>query len=241
VSQVLKLKFAHKSKTILFISDLHIPYHHPDAFAFLKYLKKKLKPDLVVNVGDLADFHNVSFHDSDPDLMGAGDELIALQRYSRELEKIFPSMIIVGSNHGDLPVRKAFAGGLPKSFIRPYNEIYDVGSGWQFVDDLLLDDKGELLYVAHGISKNGLKLAAQRGVCVVQGHYHTEFRVDYISNPRDLLWSMQVGCLINPKSLAFAYNKLQLARPIIGTGATIDGVPQLFPMTFNKNSRWNKQ
>ena len=39
-------------KSILCISDLHIPYHHPQAFDFLKALKKKIKPDLIFKVID---------------------------------------------------------------------------------------------------------------------------------------------------------------------------------------------
>ena len=57
-----------KYKSVLVISDLHIPYHHPDAFEFLKALKKKYKPDLVVNIGDEIDQHSISMHDSNPDL-----------------------------------------------------------------------------------------------------------------------------------------------------------------------------
>ena len=60
---------------ILCISDLHIQAHHPQSFDFLKALKKKIKPDLVVNGGDELDKHALSFHDSDPDLPSAGDEL----------------------------------------------------------------------------------------------------------------------------------------------------------------------
>ena len=45
-------------KSVLVISDLHIPYHHPDAFKFLAALKKKYKPDLVVNIGDEIDQHS---------------------------------------------------------------------------------------------------------------------------------------------------------------------------------------
>ena len=61
--------------SILCISDLHIPAHHPQAFDFLKLLKKTLKPDLIVNGGDELDKHALSMHDSDPDLPSAGDEL----------------------------------------------------------------------------------------------------------------------------------------------------------------------
>ena len=68
-------------KSILCISDLHIPYHHPQAFDFLKALKKKIKPDLIVNGGDELDKHALSFHDSDPDLPSAGDELKQSKKY----------------------------------------------------------------------------------------------------------------------------------------------------------------
>ena len=58
-----------KHECVLVISDLHIPYHHPQSFDFLKAIKKKYKDiDLVVNIGDELDQHGLSFHDTDPDL-----------------------------------------------------------------------------------------------------------------------------------------------------------------------------
>lgn len=234
----MELKFNFRKKRILFLSDMHIPYHHPDSIKFLKALKVKYKPHLVVSVGDLGDFHNISFHKSDPRLPNANDELIALQRYSRELEKLFPKMIITQGNHDALPARRLFAEGLPDSLLKPYNDIYGVGKGWQFVDDLTLIDKEEVIYVAHGIVKDGRKLAAQRGVHVVQGHYHTDCRIDYVSNPRNLLWSMQVGCLIDRQALAFAYDKINLNRPIIATGVVVSGQPKLEPMILTTKHKW---
>lgn len=234
----MKLKYNWKKYTILFIGDMHIPYHHKDSFKFLAALKKKYKPHLVVSVGDLADFHDISFHESDPELMSAGYELAALRKYAAVLEKLFPDMYIVGSNHGDLPARKAFSAKMPKSLLRPYSEIYGVGKGWKFVDDLELVWEGDTLYVAHGISKNGLKLAMQRGVCVAQGHWHSDARIDYASNPRNLLWSLQTGCLIDKDSLAFSYNKLDLQRPIISSGLSVAGKPILEPMLLDRTSRW---
>ena len=71
-------------------SDLHIPYHHPESFDFLKAIKKKYKDiDLVVNIGDELDQHALSFHDTDPDLPSAGDELQISRNYIKELEKMF--------------------------------------------------------------------------------------------------------------------------------------------------------
>lgn len=235
----MKVKYPVSKKKILLISDAHGPYQHKDFFRFMKALKKRYKPDLVISMGDLADFHDISFHDSDPDLMSAGDELKALQKFAADLEKIFPNMYIIGSNHGDLPARKAFASKMPKSFLRPYNEIYGVGKGWRFVDDLMLEDGPKLYYFVHGIKKKGITLATQRGVCVAQGHFHEDFNITYASNPRDLIWSLQTGCLIDKDSLAFKYDKLNLGRPIIGTAGVYYGQPQLHPMVLDSSGGWD--
>lgn len=235
----MEINYEYRNKTILTISDQHMPYHHRDMFRFLNALKKKYKPDLVINMGDALDFHSISFHQSDPNLSSASGELESGRDAVAEMEELFPNMAIISSNHGDLPLRKFVANGLPRQMLRPYNDIYGVSETWRFVDDLMLIPKdGPPLYFCHGISKNGIKLATQRGVCVTQGHHHTEFRIDYVSNPKDLIWSLQVGCLIDPKSLAFAYDKLNLTRPIIGTGLIVNGQPKLEPMTLDRSGRW---
>ena len=91
-----------KHESVLVISDLHIPYHHQSSFDFLQAVKKKYKPDLVVNIGDELDQHAISMHDSDPDLPSAGDELKLSKAYIKDLEKIFPQRTLVDSNHSSL-------------------------------------------------------------------------------------------------------------------------------------------
>ena len=86
-------------KRILVISDLHIPYHHKDSFNYLRAIKREYKPDFILNIGDLLDFHAISMHTHDPDLYSPGQELSMSRRYVRELEGIFPDMIEVDSNH----------------------------------------------------------------------------------------------------------------------------------------------
>lgn len=227
------------TKRILVISDQHIPYHHPDMFRFLATVKRKYKPTLIVNIGDEIDNHDLSFHDSDRDLPSAGDELKKAISYLKIMEKMFPKMTLVDSNHGSLAIRKFKHHGIPMKFIASNQQIYGVSDKWQWVNELHVTlPNGQICYFVHGISKNGRQLAAQRGVNTIQGHFHTEFRVDYISNPANLLWSMQVGCLIDKRSLAFAYDKLNLQRPVIGIGLVIDSIPVLVPMILNKKSRW---
>ena len=82
-------------KRILVISDMHIPYHHQDSFAFLEAIKKEFKPTFTMSIGDLLDFHAISMHTHDPDLASAGHELTMARKYVSELESIFPDMVEV--------------------------------------------------------------------------------------------------------------------------------------------------
>lgn len=227
------------TKRILLISDQHMPYQHPDMFKFLAAVKKKYKPTLVVNGGDEIDHHSLSFHDSDQDLPSAGDELKLAIKSLKIMEKMFPDMIVLDSNHGSLAARKFKHHGIPMKYLATQHQIFNVSKRWQWVNDLTLTlPNGQPLYLCHGMVKDGKKLAAQRGTNVAQFHFHTEFRIDYIGNPNSLLWSVQCGCLIDRKSLAFAYDKLNLNRPIIGLALIIDSKPVLQPMELNKHGRW---
>ena len=226
-------------RRILCISDQHAPYHHPDMFRFLAAIKRKYKPTFVVNGGDEVDAHALSFHDSDSDLPSAGDELKKASVVLNKLAILFPEMTLLDSNHGSLSLRKMKHHGIPIKYLATPHQIYGVPKTWQWVNDLTITlPNGQPVYMCHGMTKNGIKLAAQRGTCVVQFHYHTDFRIDYIGNPEALLWSMQSGCLIDRKSLAFAYDKLNLNRPIIGTSLIIDSKPILIPMVLDKRGRW---
>jgi len=145
-----------KYSRILTISDLHIPAHHPQAFDFLSELKKVVKPEIVVNGGDELDKHALSMHDSDPDLPSAGDELRISKKYIWELKKIFPKMILLHSNHSSLIYRRALKHGMPKAYLRSYNEFLEVDSQWKWVDDLNLKlSDGSVCYFTHGMASEG--------------------------------------------------------------------------------------
>lgn len=225
---------------ILVISDLHAPFFHPDTVAFLAALKKKYAPTRVISVGDEVDKHALSFHDSDPDLPSAGDELKYAIKSLQPLYRMFPDMDIVDSNHGSLIYRKAHAHGIPRKYIVPYGEVLDAPKGWKWHMDMLIPiPGGNQLYVHHGLASNVSKVVAQRGLCVIQGHYHTSYNISYLGNPNHLLWGMAVGCLIDPESIAFAYGRNTLGRPIIGCGLVLNGLPKLAPMLLTKKGRWN--
>ena len=121
------------SKSILVISDYHAPYNHPDGYRFLKALKKKYKPDTVICIGDEVDFHDLSYHESDPDLDASGAELEKAIEALRPIYKLFPRVTVIESNHGSMVLRKAKTGKIPRKAIKSYNEILvppRAGSGY---------------------------------------------------------------------------------------------------------------
>jgi predicted phosphodiesterase len=213
---------------VLIISDMHIPYHHPKMLPFLAGLKLRYDPTRIISIGDELDKHALSFHDSDPDLMSAGDELRASLPIIKEVETMFPNMDILDSNHGSLVWRKAKHHGVPRQYIKSYNDVLGVGSGWKWHMDMTIElPDGQKVYFHHGKSADGMKLSQAMGMSVVQGHYHEKFGVNYWANPLGAYFSMQVGCLIHDDSYAFSYNNTNLKRPIIGCGLIIDGIPVL--------------
>jgi predicted phosphodiesterase len=216
---------------ILFISDMHIPYHHPNLLNFLQMLKDRYNPTRVICLGDETDKHALSFHDSDPDLMSAGDELRAALPVIAKIHEMFPVMDLVDSNHGSMVWRKAKHHGIPRHYIRSYNEVLGVGDGWKWHNDLVIDlPDGQKVYVHHGKTKDALKVSQSMGMSFVCGHFHEDFSIKYWANPNGLYFAMNSGCLIDDESYAFAYNNVNLHRPIIGTSLIIDGVPVLEAM-----------
>jgi len=228
-----------KYKRVLVLSDLHLPYHRdPDAFLFLKEIKKIHKPDFVISIGDLLDSHALSFHDSNSDLYSAGHELKKAKEYVKELEGIFPELIEIDSNHSSMIFRRALKHGLPKAYLKDYGDFLETKK-WKWVDDLVitLPNKQRCLFT-HGRSADVLKVSQTNGMNCVQGHYHTKFKIEYWANPYNLFWGMQVGCLIDQKSLAFEYAKNFKTRFIMGCGMIVDSQPKLLPMVLDHKGKW---
>jgi predicted phosphodiesterase len=229
------------NKRILVISDMHIPYHHPDSIEFLKEIKKEFKPDKIVCIGDLLDFHAISMHDHNPDLYSAGHELKEARKYIKELESVFPEMIEVDSNHSSLVYRRALKYGMSKEFLKSYGEFLGTKK-WKWIDDLTLTmSNGQRCFFTHGRSAEVLKVSQTMGMSCVQGHYHTKFVISWWANPDNLFFGMNVGCLIDQKNMAFSYAKNFKTRFIIGCGIIINGVPRLLPMVLNKQGKWIKE
>ena len=133
------------------VGDVHEPFTHPKYFDFVQDVFNKMHVEEVVFIGDIADNHALSYHESDPDGYSAGEEVVATQRKLQRWHKAFPNASVTVGNHDILPERKLFTLGLPKVLLKEYNQIWRVPS-WNFVPEL---DIEHVRYI-HGMGASGL-------------------------------------------------------------------------------------
>ncbi len=154
------------NNSILVISDLHAPYEHPDALAFLVALRDAYGFERAICTGDETDGHAISFHTSSPNLPSAGQETDMARAFMRKLEAEFPVLDVMHSNHGSLIYRRQQDGGLPDHAMQSYRGFLfgerrkdgstffpeDAGRRWRWHDDLeIVLPSGEKCLFVHGL------------------------------------------------------------------------------------------
>ena len=210
------------SSNVLVIGDTHLPFCHKDYLEFCKGVYRDYDCKTVVHIGDEVDNHAISFHNSDPDGLSAGMEATHAQEGLNEWYKAFPEVTVIVGNHGALPYRQALANGIPKKFLRTYEEIWEAPDGWMWVHSAVIDG---VLY-EHGTGSSGKNAALNRAIdnrmsCVI-GHVHSWGGVQYTANVDSTIFGMNVGCGIDNDSYAMAYGKPFTKKPTLGCGVVTD-------------------
>lgn len=228
------------AECILVIPDMHAPYQHPDTISFLKEVREKFVPDLVVCLGDELDYHSMSFHDSDPNLDSAGAELEKAKLFMQEVHDEFPQVLVCHSNHGSMVYRRSKAHGIPVQMIRKYRDVIfpaHGAPGWSWGFSWKINTPLGPTMFKHQTS--GILADAAHNSCnLVVGHNHGNFSVEYSASSAHLYYGVYAGCLIDKDALAFAYGKHSMKKPIIGCVVILNGKPLLIPMVLNEEGRW---
>ncbi len=228
------------SEVVLAIPDLHIPFQHPDAFEFLKAVKKKYRPTQIVCLGDEIDSYAISDYNSDPDALSPGDEYDKSITKLKELYKIFPEALVCTSNHTARPFKKAVKAGIPARFLKSYRELLQAPSGWNWAFKWEVGgiryDHGENYPSGHTAPKLSCDVNRRS---TVFGHLHSFGGITYVANDTEMLFGMNCGCLIDMETYAFHYSKKFRYKPTLGCGVVVRGVPHFIPMVINKHNRWS--
>jgi hypothetical protein len=213
-----------RKEVVLAIPDIHAPYHNPQTLPFLKYVFKEFGCTKVVCLGDEVDAHGLSVHPKIPELYSAGHEYEAAMEFMQKLYKLFPEVEACISNHTHRPWRIAQAAGLPSVYMKQYREVMQAPLGWSWKDRVVIDD---VIY-EHGdpcSGRNGAyKAAFENRASTVIGHIHSFGGVQYSANHHNQIFWANAGCLIDPKSLAFAYGNKYRNKATLGCVVVDQGV-----------------
>jgi hypothetical protein len=236
----LRLELDCRNKRVLIIGDQHIPYSHPDYINFLKALNDHFKPQVIINAGDELDYHAISFHDSDQELLGAADELNrSIIELQEGLHKLFPKMYLLSSNHGSLIYRKLKKHGIPISTLKPLKDLYETPN-WTWHHEVILKTNRGDVYGCHGKTGTYAKMPKEMGMSCFQGHFHGKAEVTWHRTATRDNFNMFVGCLVDENSMAMAYGRNNLPKPILASAVIDDtGSPYVIRMNLDENGRWD--
>jgi len=220
------VKSFRNSNVVGIIGDRHAPFTHPDYFKFVYEVFNKFQVNEIVDIGDDTDFHAISYHESDPDGMSAGDELDKAIEQVQKYYKAFPVATVIIGNHDRLVYRKAFSGGVSKRWIKEYKDVLNVPN-WEFVESIELFN----VNINHGEGGTARTKMKKELQSQIQGHLHSDFYVEYIVGKNFRIFGMQVGCGVDHKSYAMAYGK-NFKKPAIGCGVLLNkgNLPIIIPM-----------
>jgi len=221
---------------VLVIPDLHCPWEHPDALAFLKAVRKAYKPTKIVCLGDEVDFHNYSKWPKDPDVMSAGQELKEAIEHLIPFYIEFPEVQVCVSNHTIRPQKMMKLSGLPAAFFPRYSTLLNAPDGWTWHEHIIIDN---VRYIHGDQGKAGQKGWTSNSEVyhrsTVVGHWHSKAGVFYDSS----MFNLNAGCLIWPKAAPFDYGKNSHKKPNIGCGLVMRGKEAHYiPMQVDNDGRW---
>lgn len=221
-------------EVVLAIPDMHHPFCHPDALAFLKAVRDKYQPTKFVCLGDEIDAHAFSKYPKDPDGLAPGLEITQAREALIPFYREFPEMLVCESNHTVRPWKQAFSAGLPASFLPTYSTFLNAPDGWKWAHSHEIDG---VRYI-HGEGRSGFSahIHFMRGYkqSVVIGHIHSYAAVSYEGS----LFAVNSGCLIDANAYCFRYAKhmpipVNLGCSIIHHGKRAEFIPM-----HTENGRW---
>ena len=220
---------------VLCIGDVHEPVAKDGYLEFCQDIYDAWGCNQVVFIGDLVDWHAISFHSKHPESPGAFDEYKLAYDGIQKWYKAFPKAKVCVGNHDARPNRLAATVNIPSSFLQSYEEMWNTPK-WNWAFDHSIDG----VYYFHGTGYSGLhpayRAAREMGMSACIGHAHAAGGIKWLVNPNRRWFGMDVGCGIDDKRYAFAYGKHLRKKSVISCGVVIDGMPyhEMMPIEVYK-------
>jgi len=197
-------------KRIFFLPDAHVPHHSTAAFQIAIRACKRFDPDILVVLGDFADFYSVSSHDKDPartQLLSI--EIRAVRSCLAQLEALdVKRKIFLMGNH-EYRLQRYLCTRAPELFdMVEVHKLFELEeNGWEWVpyrEHLMLGS----LALSHDFGSAGQtahsKAAIKLGSSIVMGHTHRMAYVTRSDIRRQLISAAMFGWLGDFSAIDYA-------------------------------------
>ena len=210
---------------VLVIGDLHCPADRPKYLEFCKDLYKDWGCDTVVFIGDIIDWHSISFWAANPECPGPRDEYLLAKKHLKRWATAFPKAKVCIGNHDERPQRLARTVHIPDFMLKSYGELWEAPE-WDWDYSHHIDN---VLY-RHGPPGRGgggihpaWNVMNKVHQSVVLGHCHSRAGIKWSANLDARFFAMDVGCGINDIMMQFAYGHDAVEKSILAAGIIFKG------------------
>jgi predicted MPP superfamily phosphohydrolase len=163
---------------VAFLPDTHVPFHSKAALQIATNAIRRFSPDILVVLGDFADFYSVSFHDKSPDRsIHLKAEIKEVRKHLSKFEAMpIKRKIFLMGNH-EYRLQRYLTNKAPELFgLVDAHELFKLEENdWEWVPYR----RSVILYnvaVSHDFGSSGANAATKAmtkmGTSVVMGHTH---------------------------------------------------------------------
>jgi len=224
---------------VLVIGDLHLPAVRKGYLQFCQDLHEEWSCNQVVFIGDVIDWHAISFFAAEPNCPGPVDEYTLAKTEVAKWYKAFPKAKVCIGNHDERPQRLAKTVGIPGVLLRTYSDLWNT-PGWEWDYRFKIDN----VSYRHGTGiKGGIhpawNLMNKIHKSVAIGHLHARAGVKWSANEDTRMFALDVGCGIDEKAFQFIYGKDEAVRPFLAAAVVLDGIPYSEPMPCGPGEKYH--
>lgn len=224
---------------VLVVGDTHMPGMRDDYIEFLLHIADSWSIDRVVHIGDMVDWHSLSYHEKRPTLPTPATEYMEMREQMAQFFEAFPAGDWLIGNHDDLPQRQCITSMIPPELLKSYEAMFDTPPGWTVHPRFTKLEIDGVLY-CHGDGGAGGKYAhinqAERNFqSTVVGHFHALGGVEFLANEKHRIFGCATGCGVDYRKEQFHYGKRYPKKPVNGCAVVLEGLhPYFEPMILGK-------
>ena len=200
-----------KTVTTLAIGDSHFPFHNRKTIAAIIYIARKIKPQRIIQLGDLYDLYSYSRFAKSANIMTPAEECKRGRRdaelFWKEIQQASPraDCYQILGNH-DARFSKQVMDKIPEA----EHLLKGIQSLWKFDGvDSTTSDRDELILdgvcYMHGYRKFGDHMR-HNGINTVCGHLH-KGGVAYSRLGNKTIWELNAGFCADENSIPMSYSK----------------------------------